>query len=231
MIESPSPNFNARDEGVALRYAVLHYTNMKTGAEALARMTDAGSEVSSHYMIDEDGTTYRLVAEDKRAWHAGKSFWQGKRDMNSASIGIELANPGHAFGYRPFTKAQLESLKKLLTDIWKRYGFSPAALLAHSDIAPTRKEDPGELFPWQEFATEGFGFWPCTTPEDYAPSASGEAFALLRQIGYDAPEEDEEACLAALRAFRRRYHPEHLIEEETAETLARLRALARLLST
>ncbi len=231
MKDIPSPNFNARESGVALRYVVLHYTNMKTGAGALARMIDPGSEVSAHYMIDEDGAIYRLVPEEKRAWHAGKSFWRSERDMNSASIGIELANPGPAFGYRPFTKEQLASLKELLADIWKRYGFSPEALLAHSDIAPLRKEDPGELFPWREFAALGFGLWPNPLPEDYAPASSGESFALLRQIGYDAPEEDEEERLAALRAFRRRYHPEHLMEEETAETLARLRALARMAST
>ncbi len=231
MKDVPSPNFNARAEDVALGYVVLHYTNMKTGAGALARMTDPGSEVSAHYMIDEDGEAYRLVPENKRAWHAGKSFWRGERDMNSASIGIELANPGHAFGYRPFPKEQIESLKNLLADIWKRYGLSSSALLAHSDIAPARKEDPGELFPWQDLASEGFGLWPAPRAEETAPPKHGEAFALLRQIGYDAPEEDEEACLAALRAFRRRYHPEHLMEEETAETLARLRALARMVST
>lgn len=228
MRDAPSPNFNARAEGAAMRYIVLHYTGMPTAEEALFRLTDAGSEVSAHYMIDEDGEVIRLVDESLRAWHAGKSCWQEERDMNSASIGIELVNPGHAFGYRPFPQAQIDALKVLLHEIIARYDLLPSCLLAHSDIAPTRKEDPGELFPWKELAQEKLGLWPQPTPHDYEPErVPSEVFFLLTKIGYDCPPMDEAACYAALQAFQRHYHPEALMDEITPETLARLRALVR----
>jgi len=228
MKEVPSPNFNAREPDTPLQYIVLHYTGMKTAADALAHMTTSGSEVSAHYMIDEDGSLTRLVAEEDRAWHAGKSFWRGERDINSASIGIELVNPGHLFGYRPFPPEQIAALKDLLREIMDRHNLPPSCLLAHSDIAPTRKEDPGELFPWEELAKEDMGLWPDLLPYDFGPEKeAGEAFALLRHIGYDCPDGDDSACFAALNAFQRRYHPEALMEELTPETLARLRALAR----
>jgi N-acetylmuramoyl-L-alanine amidase len=131
---------------------VLHYTGMQTGEEALDRLCDAEAEVSAHYMIDEDGTVTALVPEDKRAWHAGRAYWRGITDVNSASIGIELVNPGHEWGYRPFSDAQMEALVPLLADIVRRHGIAPANVVGHSDVAPARKTDPGELFDWDLLA-------------------------------------------------------------------------------
>src|ERR1700733_422901 len=153
----PSPNFDARDPSVPLQTIVLHYTGLKTGEEASARLCDPASKVSAHYVIEEDGRIFQLVDEKNRAWHAGKSFWRGITDLNSTSIGIELVNPGHQFGYRAFPAAQIAALKPLLRDIMWRHKMPPSALLAHADIAPVRKEDPGELFPWQDLAKEGLG--------------------------------------------------------------------------
>lgn len=155
MIERPSPNFGERAGGVNPSLVILHYTGMRTAEEALARMCDPAAEVSAHYCIDEDGTLYRLVPEDKRAWHAGVSIWKGETDINSHSIGIELVNPGHEWGYRPFTEAQYEALIPLLQDIMARYGIPPANVLGHSDVAPGRKTDPGELFDWARLAAAG----------------------------------------------------------------------------
>src|SRR5579862_38456 len=125
MISQPSPNFDDRDPAIPLHYIVLHYTGMKTGAEALARLCDPAAKVSAHYVIEEDGRVFRLVEEGKRAWHAGKSCWRGVSDMNSASIGIELVNPGHQYGYRAFPAAQIAALKTLMRDITKRHGMNP----------------------------------------------------------------------------------------------------------
>jgi len=229
MKDVPSPNFNARDPSAQPRLIVLHYTGMVSAQEALARLCDPGSEVSAHYMIDEDGELTQLVHETKRAWHAGRAYWAGERDINSASIGIELVNPGHAYGYRPFPKQQITTLKGLLHDLFRRWSLPPSCLLGHSDIAPTRKQDPGEYFPWHELADERLGLWPEPLASERGPIAPGEAYDLLRKIGYECPEMDDNICLAALHAFQRHYHPEALMDEETPETLARLRALARLL--
>ena len=225
MKQIPSPNFNARAAEIPLAYIVLHYTGMKDAASALARLCDPASQVSAHYLIGEEGDVAQLVAEDKRAWHAGQSVWRGITDLNSASIGIELANPGHEFGLRPFPAAQITSLKILMHDIVARHKMNAAiAPLAHSDIAPSRKQDPGELFPWQDLAQEGLGLWP--EPADYAPAAEGEIAALLGAIGYDttAPRD-------ALLAFQRRYRPASLTGIADAETAALLRALSLRLRT
>lgn len=221
----PSPNFNERNPAVSVDYIVLHYTSMRSAQAALDRLCDPASEVSAHYLIDEDGEIFRLVDEEKRAWHAGKSFWRGIEDINSASIGIELQNPGHNFGYRPFPQRQIDALKKLLREIIEKRGLNPLrCLLGHSDVAPMRKVDPGELFPWQELAAERLGTWP--TIKDKQSGTLEEAYAFLRQIGYACPAINEEACHAALRAFCRRYHPEGLDHPETPETFSRLRSLA-----
>jgi N-acetylmuramoyl-L-alanine amidase len=151
--DSPSPNWNERKLPVSL--VVLHYTGMETAQAALARMCDPAAEVSAHYMIEEDGTVHRLVAEEHRAWHAGRSYWRGITDINSASIGIELVNPGHEHGYRPFPEAQMEALIPLLAGIMARHNIDPAGVLGHSDVAPARKEDPGELFEWEVLARYG----------------------------------------------------------------------------
>ena len=148
--EAPSPNWNERKLPVSM--VVLHYTGMQSAEAALAQLCDPAKEVSAHYMIEEDGSVHRLVREDRRAWHAGRSYWRGIRDVNSASVGIELVNPGHEFGYRPFPDAQMEALVPLLADIVQRHDIPRANVVGHSDIAPARKEDPGELFDWDLLA-------------------------------------------------------------------------------
>jgi N-acetylmuramoyl-L-alanine amidase len=223
----PSPNFNDRATDIALEYIVLHYTGMKDATSAIAQLCYPKSDVSAHYVVLESGEIVQLVDEKKRAWHAGKSFWRGITDIKSASIGIEIVNPGHEFGYRAFPGAQIAAVKKLIKEIIARHNMkAKTCLLAHSDIAPTRKQDPGELFPWPELAAEGLGVFPNPKPEDRKPANDAEITALLGRIGYDtsAPRE-------VVQAFQRRYHTENLIGAADAETTARIRALARQMAS
>src|SRR6185295_9950326 len=150
MIDCPSPNWDERSLPISM--IVLHYTGMADAAAAIARLTDPEAKVSCHYMIAEDGQVVRMVPEEKRAWHAGKAYWRGIEDVNSASIGIELVNPGHELGYRPFPEAQMSALIPLMSDICTRHGITRGNIVGHSDIAPTRKVDPGELFEWERLA-------------------------------------------------------------------------------
>ena len=159
MTAHPSPNWNDRPAGCVVDTVVLHYTGMESGPEALARLCDPEAEVSAHYLIEEDGRVFKLVDEDKRAWHAGVSHWRGRDNLNHSSIGIELVNPGHEFGYRAFPEAQITSLLALLDGIQARHHIPKYGYVGHSDIAPDRKQDPGELFPWQRLAAHGFGLW------------------------------------------------------------------------
>lgn len=205
IIQKPSPNFDERQQDVSM--ILLHYTGMETGDAALERLTDAESKVSSHYTIDEDGTVYQHVDEKKRAWHAGVSQWQNIRDVNSASIGIEIVNPGHEFGYRKFPKPQIESAIKLCRDIQSRYEIEH--VLAHSDVAPDRKQDPGELFPWPMLAMEGIGVWPDVSVEDTVRAQSMDVYQALNDCGYGAVKAKN-----ALVAFQRHYVPE-VFEHET----------------
>jgi N-acetylmuramoyl-L-alanine amidase len=145
LIEAPSPNFDARK--AVPDSVILHYTGMQTGEAAIERLRDPEAKVSAHYVVEEDGRIFRLVAEERRAWHAGAAFWKGVKDINSASIGIEIVNPGHEFGYRAFPDAQVASVINLLADVRSRWMISDSRILGHSDIAPARKVDPGELFP------------------------------------------------------------------------------------
>ena len=149
-LDTPSPNFDERTLPISM--IVLHYTGMQDAASARARLCDPEAKVSSHYLLDEDGTLHRLVAEEHRAWHAGASHWRGITDVNSASIGIEIVNPGHEWGYRPFPEAQIEALLPLVADIKDRHGITRGNIVGHSDVAPVRKRDPGELFPWHRLA-------------------------------------------------------------------------------
>ena len=159
IIQAPSANFNERLH--PLDMLVLHYTGMKDGPSALARMQeDKEPRVSAHYMVEEDGRVFALVPEEKRAWQAGRSWWRGEEDLNSRSIGIEIVNPGHEWGYRPFPEAQIEAVLELCKGILSRWPIPQNRIVAHSDIAPDRKEDPGELFPWKRFAEAGIGLWP-----------------------------------------------------------------------
>ncbi len=225
-----SPNFNARDPQVPLQYIIFHYTGMKSPASALKRLCDPTTEVSAHYLIDDDGHVFHLVDETQRAWHAGKSYWSGVTDLNSASIGIELQNPGHQFGYRAFPKAQINALQALTTDIMRRHYLLPHAVLGHSDVAVGRKEDPGELFPWRELATHNIGLWPVPAVADYEPIAEAELQKLLHDIGYSCPlsGDYDRATRAALLAFQRHYHQENLTGTPEKETVARLKALTKL---
>ena len=145
-IETPSPNFDERGRNIDT--VILHYTGMETGQEALDRLRDPAAKVSAHYLVEENGDVYRLVEDICRAWHSGVSYWMGEIDTNARSIGIEIVNPGHAFGYRDFPKAQIDAVMVLLRDIVARHDIAPARVLGHSDVAPRRKEDPGEKVPW-----------------------------------------------------------------------------------
>jgi N-acetylmuramoyl-L-alanine amidase len=202
--ETPSPNWNERLLPVSM--VVLHYTGMESAEAALERLCDPAFGVSAHYCIEEDGTVHRLVREERRAWHAGKSFWRGVTDINSASVGIELVNPGHEFGYRPFPDAQMAALLPLLSDIAQRWDVPRANVVAHSDIAPTRKEDPGELFDWDLLAAHRLAL---RSPRVSAPSPfenDGAFFLALERWGYDITD-----TAAATRAFQRRWRP-HIID-------------------
>jgi N-acetylmuramoyl-L-alanine amidase len=216
MIERPSPNFGPRSDPPDI--LLLHYTGMQSAEAALARLCDPAAGVSCHWLIDEDGTVYRLVAEEMRAWHAGKSFWAGERDINSRSIGIELVNPGHEWGYRPFPMAQMEALATLATGILRRHAVPASRVLAHSDVAPGRKQDPGELFDWAWLAARGIGLWPAAD----APGRMGDPAALLVAIGYEAATPDD------IAAFQRRYRFKlinGILDGETARRIGQVASL------
>lgn len=199
LIERPSPNHDARPGAVDM--LLLHYTGMRTAAAALERMCDPVAKVSAHYAIDQAGTVYRLVPEERRAWHAGVSFWAGAPRVNDRSIGIELVNPGHEFGYEPFPDAQIDALIPLCLDILKRHAIPAQQVLGHSDVAPDRKTDPGELFPWPRLAAHGIGLWP--TPR--APS--GDFTEMLSQFGYGVPPEVDVPLDRVVAAFQRHFSP------------------------
>ena len=201
MIETPSPNFDERKLPVTM--IVLHYTGMKDAASAIDRLCDPEAKVSAHYLVNEDGQVIRMVHEDKRAWHAGRSHWRGVTDINSASIGIEIVNPGHEFGYRPFPEEQIEALIPLIADIKDRHLITRGNIVGHSDIAPTRKQDPGELFPWGELARRRLAL-PRPTKKLTDPLWTDAGFLLaLERFGYDVTD-----GFAATVAFQRRFRPE-----------------------
>ncbi|HEY4250170.1 MAG TPA: N-acetylmuramoyl-L-alanine amidase [Roseomonas sp.] len=228
VLDAPSPNHDARPDGVPPGQIMLHYTGMQSGEAAIARLRDPAARVSSHYVVEEDGRILRLVPEARRAWHAGASFWRGETVLNARSIGIEIVNPGHEWGYRPFPEPQIAAVAALCRDIMARHGIAARDILAHSDVAPTRKQDPGELFPWAALAAQGIGLWPQGVPGlDAAPVADGPARAagLLAAIGYDIAAPD-----AALIAFQRRFRPERVDGAADAGTLRRLEAVAALLA-
>ena len=218
-VERPSPNQDERG-GAAVDMLVLHYTGMTSGAAALARLCDPAARVSAHYTIDEDGTVYAMVPETRRAWHAGISHWAGARDINARSIGIELVNPGHEFAYRAFAEAQIAALIPLCQDIVKRHAIPSWRVLGHSDVAPARKEDPGELFPWKRLADAGIGLWPAPGTD---PGAEAVA-ALLTRYGYD-PEAPPEKIVTA---FQRHFRPSRVDGMADAETRAMLSGLLAL---
>lgn len=199
---------------------------MKDGAAALKRLCDATSKVSAHYLVEEDGRIFKLVPEDRRAWHAGLSFWRGTADINSHSIGIEVVNPGHEFGYRAFPAAQMQAVAELCVDIKARHNLAADAFLAHSDIAPLRKQDPGELFDWRYLADQNIGFWPRTQAEEQKSMPPEEAHLLLSRFGYAPPKDDAE-LKTTLKAFQRHYDQKNVSGELSGATPSRLRALVR----
>jgi len=218
MIERSSPNCSPRPAGVPVDMLVLHYTGMRSAEEALDRMCEPSARVSAHYCIDEDGTVTRLVPEDKCAWHAGVSYWRGETGINDRSIGIELVNPGHEFGYRPFPEVQITALTLLASAILRRHPIPRRNIVGHSDIAPSRKWDPGELFDWPRLARVGIGLWPdpiSARPEDVP--------MMLSDYGYRAEEE------GAVKAFQRHFRPSRIdgvADGETAGLLAGLLSVA-----
>jgi len=249
--ERPSPNFDHRPAGRRVEMLILHYTGMTSAAAALDRLCDPAAKVSAHYMIEEDGTVWRLVPEAMRAWHAGVAFWRGERDINGLSIGIELVNPGHEFGYRPFPEPQMAALETLARDILARHPIPPDQVLGHSDVAPSRKLDPGELFDWPRLARAGIGLWPDGFPpggagrysiaaplgpdgpaaDNLAAEEIAEAQRGLARLGYEIAETGEldAATRCVVQAFQRHFRPERVDGVPDAETSHRLaRLLAQL---
>ena len=204
---APSPNCN--DRVLPISMLVLHYTEMQPVEAALARLTDPEAGVSAHYLITEDGEVTQLVSEAKRAWHAGTSYWRGIKDVNSASIGIELDHPGHApenGGYRGFAEAQFDALIPLVARIIRDHDIPRANVVGHSDVAPLRKIDPGELFPWDRLAEYGLCLPVPQKIGSSDPFHNEGAFLLaLERFGYDITEGRK-----AIEAFERRWRPERI---------------------
>jgi len=231
----PSPNHDARTSRIDI--LLLHYTGMKTAEEALARLSDREARVSSHYFVYEDGTIAQLVPERRRAWHAGEASWKGATDINSRSIGIEVVNPGHEYGYRDFPAAQIDAVIALCRNIVARHPIRRERVLGHSDVAPTRKNDPGEKFPWDRLAVAGIGLW--LEPSPIGPGRTlsandkgAEVEQLQKQLarfGYDLKITRlyDDNTRSVVTAFQRHFRParvDGLADVSTRETLARLLA-------
>ena len=238
MIERPSPNHDARPPGQEVDLLLLHYTGMPSRDEALARLCDPAARVSAHYLIDEDGSVFRLVAEERRAWHAGEACWSGERDINGCSIGIELVNPGHEWGYRPFPDLQMDALIALAGGIVARHPIAPARVLGHSDVAPHRRQDPGELFDWARLVRAGIGLLPrggLAVADGAALMAGNEGEGVIRwqqdlaRYGYDVAVTGtyDELTADVVAAFQGHFRPRLVDGQADGETRA---ALADLLA-
>ncbi len=218
----PSPNFDDRPSASPIDMLVVHYTGMESAEAALERLCDAQAKVSAHYVIGEDGAVTALVDEAARAWHAGESFWRGETDINGRSIGIELVNPGHEFGYRDFPEAQMAALEELASGILARHPIPARNVVGHSDVAPARKTDPGERFGWTRLAAAGIGLWPGEA--EPVEANEGQVLEWLVAYGYDTADPAQ-----AITAFQRHFCPKTLDgqgdEKADAETTGRLRAL------
>lgn len=235
IIPAPSPNFDTRT--VPPNMLVLHYTGMQSGEAALDRLRDPAAKVSAHYLVEEDGRVFSLVAEERRAWHAGKSFWKGETGVNGVSIGVEIVNPGHEFGYRAFPDAQIASVIALVGEIRTRWEIPDSRILGHADVAPDRKEDPGELFPWKRLAEAGHGIWAEPAPAPGQPLSEGAegvgVFALqagLTRLGFDIPPSGQfdQATREIVTAFQRHWVQTRFDGVADGETRARLIALLRI---
>ncbi|MDX1949400.1 MAG: N-acetylmuramoyl-L-alanine amidase [Rickettsiales bacterium] len=225
----PSPNFSNRPETAEIDTIILHYTGMKSTKEALQRMCDINTEVSCHYLIAENGEIIQLVDDEFKAWHAGKSHWAGRENLNNYSIGIEISNLGHEWGYKPFEDEQIDSLIELCKSLVQNYNIKPQNILGHSDIAPVRKEDPGELFPWKLLADEGVGLWYdfevgkaeykniINISENPTSEITKQNIIniqkKLKQVGYNVGKAGalDEATNKAIIAFYRRFIPQRIL--------------------
>ncbi|PHS76585.1 MAG: N-acetylmuramoyl-L-alanine amidase [Robiginitomaculum sp.] len=235
-IDAPSPNHDDRTLPISL--LVLHYTGMENGEAALVRMFDPKAKVSAHYMVEEDGRVFRLVDESRRAWHAGLSSWNGENDINSASVGIEIVNGGHDFGLPHFPNVQIKAVISLCRDIMLRHKINNFNVVAHSDIAPTRKQDPGEKFPWPQLADADIGNWPevKTTDQRILIDAQGAdkkhirlVQSALSYLGYDIKitcKFDSNTKLV-VQAFQRRYRPVKIDGQMDVQTIALLILLVK----
>lgn len=225
--KSKSLHYEDRPQGITPSIVLLHYTGMETMQAAKDRLIDPESKVSAHYLIDEDGSVDNLVPEDKRAWHAGVAYWDHETDINSYSIGIEIVNPGHEFGYRPFSLEQMTAVANLCQGIIARHNI--VHVLGHSDVAPERKQDPGELFEWEWLSKRGVGLWPDPTEEELEKAKKisrndYDAGKLFIAFGYNPMA----AYVDIVTAFHRHYHPKTFLAE--VEDVAREQSIARLLS-
>lgn len=220
---------------------VLHYTGMQSGEAAISRLRDPEAKVSSHYVVEEDGRVSALVPEERRAWHAGLSWWRGRPLLNDRSVGIEIVNPGHEWGYRDFPAAQVAAVVALCQGILARHPVPPRNVVAHSDIAPERKQDPGERFPWAALAEAGIGLWPGEAPAEaraLPPLSVGDAGpgvrslrATLRRIGFRVADEGayDRALAISVTAFQRHWAPHRcdgVADGETRWRAGRLLGLA-----
>ena len=219
LVEAPSPNTEARPDGTVIDTLILHYTGMQSGTAAITRLRDPQAIVSAHYVVDEDGSIFRLAPEALKARHAGVSHWRGHSALNANSIGIEIVNPGHEWGYRHFPAMQMAAVADLCLEILARHPIPARNVLGHSDVSPDRKQDPGELFDWQGLAANGIGLWPI---QDGPPE--GDPRDLLARIGYrtDLP------LAVLLTAFQRHWRQEQVDGQADPGTLARLQSVARL---
>lgn len=236
----PSPNFGPRVGGAPVDILILHYTDMKTAEAAINLLSDPASNVSCHYVVAEDGTITQLVSEADRAWHAGVSSWHGATDINSRSVGIEIANLGHDHGYPDFPDVQVDAVIALACDICARHGIRPERILAHSDVAPARKRDPGEKFPWGRLASAGLGHFvepePIRGGRFFSVGESGapiEALqAMLAMYGYPIQISGtyDQETEQVVTAFQRHFRPERVDGIADSSTIVTLHRLARALS-
>jgi N-acetylmuramoyl-L-alanine amidase len=237
----PSPSFDARTEDEPVDILLLHYTGMVSADEAVARLCDPASKVSCHYLVHEDGRIVQMVPEEHRAWHAGLAVWEGEPDINARSIGIEIANPGHEHGYRDFPESQIAAVIRLGLDICERHAIPRQRVLAHSDVAPRRKEDPGEKFPWDRLGAEKLGHWQkpaplTTTGEDsFFEGDSGEPVEEIQSLfsiygyGIEITGTFDAQTKAVVTAFQRHFRPEKVDGVVDPSTVATLRRLLKAL--